>query len=214
MHLADMSVGTPPSNAIVGANVPIAAGAAIGFKIRGLDRVAVSFFGDGGANIGTVHEGMNLAAVKDAPVIFVCENNLYGTSTHQSLAMRIEDIAKRAAGYGMPGAVVDGMDVLAVHQAAEKAVRRARAGKGPTLLECKTYRYTGHSRGDPCGYRSKEEVAHWKARDPIPRCHKILIEQFAKSEAALDEIQHNARRRWKRRSGSPKIVRPIAAGGI
>jgi acetoin:2,6-dichlorophenolindophenol oxidoreductase subunit alpha len=189
MHLADMSVNAPPSNAIVGANVPIATGAALGFKIRGLDRVAVSFFGDGAANIGAAHEGFNLAAVKDAPVIFVCENNLYGASTHQSKAMRTADIAGRAEGYGMPGVIVDGMDVMAVHQAADEAVRRAREGIGPTFLECKTYRYTGHSRGDPCGYRSKEEVAYWKDRDPIPRMRKLLCEKYAKSEVELDEME-------------------------
>jgi TPP-dependent pyruvate/acetoin dehydrogenase alpha subunit len=189
MHLADMSVNAPPSNAIVGANVPIATGAAIGFKLRGLDRVAVSFFGDGAANIGAAHEGFNLAAVKEAPVVFVCENNLYGASTHQSKAMRIPDIAKRADAYGMPGAIVDGMDVVAVHQAAAEAVGRAREGKGPTFIECKTYRYTGHSRGDPCGYRDKEEVAYWKSRDPIPRMRTLLAEQHAKSEVELDDIE-------------------------
>ena len=189
MHLTDMSVNAPPSNAIVGANVPIATGAAIGFKLRGLDRVAVSFFGDGAANIGAAHEGFNLAAVKDAPVIFVCENNLYGASTHQSKAMRIADIAKRADAYGMPGVIVDGMDVMAVHQAASAAVGRARRGEGPTFIECKTYRFTGHSRGDPCGYRSKEEVAYWKSCDPIPRMRKLLAETQAKSQAELDEIE-------------------------
>src|SRR6185436_9849365 len=111
MHLGDMSVGVPPSNAIVGANIPIATGAAIGFKLRKLDRVAVSFFGDGAANIGPFHEGINLAAVKDAPVIFVCENNLYGASTHPSLAMKVDDVASRASSYGIPGVIVDGMDV-------------------------------------------------------------------------------------------------------
>jgi len=189
MHLTDMSVSAPPSNAIVGANVPIATGAAIGFKLRGLDRVAVSFFGDGAANIGAAHEGFNLAAVKQAPVVFVCENNLYGASTHQSKAMRIPDIARRADAYGMPGVIVDGMDVMAVHQAAAEAVRRAREGKGPTFMECKTYRYTGHSRGDPCGYRGKEEVAYWKSRDPIPRMRKLLAEDHAKPEAELDGIE-------------------------
>ena len=189
MHLSDMSVFAPPSNAIVGANVPIATGAALGFKLRGLDRVAVSFFGDGAANIGAAHKGFNLAAVKDAPVVFVCENNLYGASTHQSKAMRIPDIARRADAYGMPGVIVNGMDVMAVHRAATEAVCRAREGKGPTFLECKTYRYTGHSRGDPCGYRSEEEVAHWKSLDPIPRMRKLLAEQHAKTEAELDEIE-------------------------
>src|SRR6476469_7814222 len=125
MHLLDMSVGAYPSNAIVGANIPIAVGAAMGFRLRGLDRVAVSFFGDGASNIGAFHEGINLAAVKNAPVVFVCENNLYAASTHLSETMLVEDIAERAAGYGIPGEVVDGMDVLAVFGAAERAVDRA-----------------------------------------------------------------------------------------
>ena len=110
----------------------------------------------------------------------------------------------------MPGVVVDGMDVLAVRQAAEKAVR-CRAGKGPTLMECKTYRYTGHSRGDPCGYRSKEEVASWKARDPIPRCHKVLVEQFAKSDAELNKIQRQCQATVEEAVSMPKKVRPVAA---
>jgi 2-oxoisovalerate dehydrogenase E1 component len=189
MHLADLSVGALPSNAIVGANIPIATGAALGFKLRGLDRVAVSFFGDGAANIGAAHEGINLAAVKDAPVLFVCENNLYGASTHQSQVMRITDIAQRASGYGIPGIVVDGMDVLAVHQAAVQAVRRARQGQGPTLMECKTYRFQGHSRGDPGGYRSAEELAAWKARDPLSKCRRLLVEQFGQSERVLDDVE-------------------------
>ena len=189
MHLCDMTVGAPPSNAIVGANLPIATGAALGFKLRGLDRVAVSFFGDGGANIGAAHEALNLAAVKDAPVIFVCENNLYGASTHQSLATRVVNIADRAAGYGMPGVVVDGMDVTAVYRAAAQAVRRARHRQGPTLLECKTYRYAGHSRGDPGGYRTKDEIAHWKARDPIPHCRALLTDQHGVDAGRLDEVE-------------------------
>jgi acetoin:2,6-dichlorophenolindophenol oxidoreductase subunit alpha len=141
MHLADFSVGAMVSNAIVGANIPIAVGSALAFRMLGLDRVAVSFFGDGASNIGAFHEGLNLAAVKRAPAIFVCENNLYAASTHISHAMNIRDIADRAAAYGMPGAVVDGMDVEAVHSVAAKAVARARRGDGPTLIECKTYRF-------------------------------------------------------------------------
>src|SRR5262249_39260544 len=149
MHLVDLTVGAYPSNAIVGANIPIAAGAAIGMRLRGLDRVAVSFFGDGAANIGTFHEGINLAAVRKAPVVVVGENTLYAASTHISRTTAIEDIAERARGYGIPGLVVDGMDVVASFRAAAWAVARARAGAGPTLIECKTYRYPGHSRGDP-----------------------------------------------------------------
>src|SRR4030042_954861 len=132
MHLTDVSVGALPSNAIVGANIPIPTGAALGFQLRGQNRVAVSFFGDGASNTGAFHEGINLAAVKDAPVIFVCENNQYGASTALASLMRIANIADRAAAYGISGRVVDGMDVLAVYQAALEAVERARQGNGPT----------------------------------------------------------------------------------
>ena len=190
MHLTDMSVFAPPSNAIVGANVPIATGAAIGFKLRGLDRVAVSFFGDGAANIGAAHEGFNLAAVKDAPVVFVCENNLYGASTHQSKAMRIADIAKRADAYGMPGVIVDGMDVMAVHQAAAEAVGRVVTGaKGrpswnarPTaiLAICAVILAdTAARRRSPTG-NPAIRFREWR---------KLLAEQYAQPAAELDEIE-------------------------
>jgi pyruvate dehydrogenase E1 component alpha subunit len=189
MHLTDVSVGAMPSNAIVGANIPIATGAALGFQLRGQDRVAVSLFGDGAANMGAFHEGLNLAAVKDAPVIFVCENNQYSASTAISSMMRITDIADRAAAYGIPGRVVDGMDVFAVHQAALEAVERARRGGGPTLLECKTYRYSGHSRGDPGSYRTREEVQRWRERDPIPYLRTVLIKERGLAEAELKSIE-------------------------
>ncbi len=189
MHLSDLSATVPPSNAIVGANIPIATGMALGYKLRGTDSVAVSFFGDGASSIGAFHEGLNLAAVKNAPVVFVCENNLYGASTHISKAILLEDIAERAHSYGMPGVVVDGMDVEAVHQAAAKAVARARSGNGPTLLEAKTYRYSGHSRGDPCGYRDEEEVALWQKRDPVVLCRDLLVDEYGVAQAALDQIE-------------------------
>lgn len=189
MHLVDASVGMPPSNAIVGANIPIATGAALAFKLQGLDRVAVCFFGDGAVNTGAFHEGLNLAAVKDAPVVFVCENNQYAASTHISLAMRIEDISLRAAAYGMPGETLDGMDLRAVHHAASQAVERARSGGGPTLLECKTYRFMGHSRGDPGGYRTREDVESWRAQDPLPRFRKVLREEFDVEEEALAALE-------------------------
>lgn len=192
MHLLDMSVGAYPSNAIVGANIPIAVGAAMGFRLRGIDRVAVSFFGDGASNIGAFHEGINLAAVKSAPVIFVCENNLYAASTHLSETMLIEDIAERATGYGIPGVVVDGMDVLAVLDAAERAVDRARRGEGPTLLECKTYRFRGHSRGDPCGYRSAEELQAWQKRDPLVACRACLAQEAGMTNGEFEEIDSAA----------------------
>ena len=189
MHLCDMSVGAPPSNAIVGANIPIAAGAALAFQLRGEDRVAVSFFGDGATNIGAFHEGVNLAAVKNAPVIFILENNQYAASTHISLTSRISDLAFRADAYGIRGVIVDGMDVVAVFREAVDAVMRARRGEGPTLLECKTYRYMGHSRGDPGGYRTKEELAEWRTYDPLEKCRTLLVENFGVDAQALDAIE-------------------------
>jgi acetoin:2,6-dichlorophenolindophenol oxidoreductase subunit alpha len=190
MHLTDVSIGAMPSNAVVGANIPIATGAALGFQLRGQDRVAVSFFGDGASNTGAFHEGINLAAVKSAPVIFVCENNQYGASTAISSMIRIADIADRAAAYGISGYVVDGMDVLAVYQAALEAVEKARRGEGPTLLECKTYRYSGHSRGDPGGYRSRDELDYWRERDPIPQLRTLLIEKRGLAEAELMSLEN------------------------
>lgn len=193
MHLTDAAVGMMPSNAIVGANIPIATGAALGFKLRGEKRVAVSFFGDGAANIGTFHEGINFAAVKDAPVVFVCENNQYAASTHLSTATKIPDIADRAAGYGIPGVIVDGMDVLKVYEAAQTAAQRARHGEGPTLIEAKTYRFKGHSRGDPGNYRTEGELLSWQKRDPLPRYRGILLSEgigegsLAALEKAVDE---------------------------
>jgi len=191
MHMVDAAVGFPPSSAVVGSNIPMATGAALGFKLRGLDRVAVSFFGDGASNTGAFHEGINLAAVKDAPVIFVCENNQYAASTHVSLAMRISDIADRAKAYGIPGSVIDGMDAIAVYQSASQAVARARNGAGPTLLEYKTYRFMGHSRGDPGGYRTKQEVDQWRSRDPIQRLQNALIAQYSQPAGSLDQIEQD-----------------------
>jgi TPP-dependent pyruvate/acetoin dehydrogenase alpha subunit len=158
---------------------------------NGRGQVSVSFFGDGAANEGAFHEALNLAAVWNLPVIFVCENNRYGFSTHYRRTMRIEDIAARAAAYGMPGKVVDGMDVLAVHAAAAEAVERARTGGGPTLLECKTYRFMGHSRFENPTYRSKDELAQWKTRDPIPAFRRVLLEQFSLSPSELADLERD-----------------------
>ncbi len=189
MHLCDMSVGAPPSNAIVGANIPIATGAALAFQLSGQDRITVSFFGDGASNIGAFHEGVNLAAVKNAPVLFILENNQYAASTHISLTSRVSDLAARADSYGIPGVVVDGMDVVAVYEATRVAVERARRGDGPTLLECKTYRYMGHSRGDPGGYRTKSELQQWRTNDPIEKCRTLLIESFGTDPQSLSDIE-------------------------
>lgn len=189
MHLCDINVGAMPSNAIVGANIPIATGAAMGFRLRGLDRVAVSFFGDGATNIGAFHEGLNLAAVQHAPVVFVCENNLYAASTHISLTTLVEDLASRADAYGMPGRVVDGMNFEEVYDAARAAVKRARKGDGPTLLECKTYRYRGHSRGDPCRYRDQTEFQKWSERDPIDSFKQRLLDEYGVRRSELAAIE-------------------------
>jgi pyruvate dehydrogenase E1 component alpha subunit len=189
MHTGDIAVGAPPANAIVGGNIPIAAGAALAFKMMKRKNVVVCFFGDGASNEGAFHEGLNAAAVWDLPVVFVCENNLYGASTPFSKTTRIVDIASRASAYGMPGEVVDGQDVLAVNEAAARAFERARAGKGPTLLELKTYRIGGHSRNDSRAYRTREEEAAWAARDPIQQLRRRIVEGKLSDAAALDAIE-------------------------
>jgi TPP-dependent pyruvate/acetoin dehydrogenase alpha subunit len=167
MHVGDIQVGMFPAIAIVGANVPITAGAGLAAKMLKNGRVAVAFFGDGATNEGAWHEGMNAAAIWDLPVVFVCENNQYAASTPFKSAFKIDSIAQRASAYGMPGVTVDGNDVLAVYQVAQEAVQRARTGCGPTLIECFTYRQCGHSRSDPRTYRTREEEADWIKRDPI-----------------------------------------------
>lgn len=189
MHVGDIQVGMFPAIAIVGANIPIAAGVGLAAKRLGTDRVAVSFFGEGAANEGAFHEGMNMAAIWDLPVVYVCENNLYAASTSVSVSFKIENIADRAAAYGMPGVVVDGNDVEAVYQVAGEAVARARRGEGPTLIECKTYRLCGHSRSDPRTYRSKEEEAMWEAKDPIPRLGERLKEMDLATDETLVAIE-------------------------
>lgn len=183
MHIGDFTQGFVPAIAIVGGNVPIAAGAALAAKLQGSDAVTICFFGEGAANEGAWHEGLNIAAVWQLPVLFVCENNLYAASTPFHEAFNVPGVASRAAAYGMPGVVVDGNDVLAVHAAAGAAIVRARRGGGPTLLECLTYRLCGHSRSDPRTYRSKEEEAAWQTRDPIPNfAAHLLDEEWANRE--------------------------------
>ncbi len=177
MHVGDMSVGMFPAIAIVGANAPIATGAALSAKMRGSGQVVVAFFGEGGANEGAVHEAMNMAAIWKLPVLFVCENNLYGASTPVSQIVAVENVADRAVAYGMPGVIVDGNDVLAVRDVTRTAVERARAGEGPSLIECKTYRLCGHSRSDACNYRTREEEAEWRDKDPLLRIKKLLTEE-------------------------------------
>ena len=189
MHVGDIDVGMVPAIAIVGANIPIAAGMALATKRLGTDRVAVAFFGDGAANEGAFHEGMNMAAIWDLPAVFVCENNLYAASTPVSVSFKIENIADRAAAYGMPGVVVDGNDVAAVYEVAGEAIARARRGEGPTFIECKTYRLCGHSRSDPRTYRSEEEEAMWEANDPIPNLGERLKDMGLATDEVLADIE-------------------------
>jgi pyruvate dehydrogenase E1 component alpha subunit len=177
MHITDKNIGMLGANAVVGGAIPIAVGAGLSCKLKYPERVTVCFFGDGASNQGTFHEGINMASVWDLPVVFVCENNLYAMGTRQSMVMNIEDISQRAAGYGIPGVTVDGNDVMAVYEEAQKAVARARNGEGPTLLECKTYRHKGHSRFDPAKYRPQEEVAEWMARDPVESFREKLLDR-------------------------------------
>jgi len=189
MHIADFGVGMLGANGIVAAGVPIAAGAGLTCQVRGKGQVSVAFFGDGATNEGAFHEAVNLAAAWRLPVLFACENNVYGFSTHYRRTMALEDIADRAAGYGIPGAKVDGQDIRAVHAAAGEAVRRARAGGGPTLLEFKTYRYMGHSRFEPSSYRTKAEVEEWKRRDPIALFRAVLRGELGASESEVAGIE-------------------------
>ncbi len=167
MHIADVEHGNLGATGIVGGNIPVAVGAALAQKLQGNDRVVVCFFGDGASNTGNFHESLNMASLWDLPVVFVCENNQYAMSVPWAKASKLPDVASRACAYGIPGEVVDGMDVLAVRGAVVKAVERARRGEGPSLIEAKTYRWFGHSHSDPRAYRTREEEAEWKKHDPI-----------------------------------------------
>ena len=186
MHIADMEIGILGANGIAGGGLPIAVGSGMSAKWRGTDQVTVCFFGDGASNNGTFHESLNLASVHKLPVVFVCENNLYGISVAQKKHQAITDIAVRGTGYGMDSVVVDGNDVLEVYEAARQAVKEARAGKGPTLIECKTYRWRGHHEGDPnqgTRYRTKSEIEEWKKKDPIERmAGKLFAEKILTGE--------------------------------
>ena len=192
MHIADKETGILGANGVVGAGIPLAAGAALSAKLRGTQQVAVSFFGDGATNQGVFHETLNLAAVWELPVVFVCENNRFGMGTPQREHQRVEDIAAvRAPAYDMPGLTVDGNDVLKVYAAADEAVTRAREGGGPTLLNCDTYRFRGHHIGDPgTSYRDREEVQEQeRQRDPIRRLAQVLTEEEGVSEDELSALE-------------------------
>jgi TPP-dependent pyruvate/acetoin dehydrogenase alpha subunit len=202
MHLVDPSVGMLPAIAIVGGGNTVVTGLGLAFKLMRTDQVAVCFFGEGASNEGAFHEGLNFAAVQHLPIVFACENNLYGASTPFHQVSLVPDVASRAAAYGVRGEIVDGMDVLAVREAAGRAVAEARAGAGPVLLEFKTYRFAGHSRGDVKGYRSRDEEALWTERDPILRLRERLMSTLeegvleardAQVEAALEDAIEFAR---------------------
>ena len=194
MHIADFSVGMLGANGIVGGGIPQAVGAAWSCKYRETNNVAVAFFGDGATNEGIFHESLNLASAWKLPAIFVCENNLYGFSTHYRRVTNIENLADRASAYGMPGIIADGMDVLDVHEKVGALIARARAGEGPALIECKTYRFRGHSRLEKPVYRTNEEVAEWKKRDPIPKMEKHLKEVMGITEEEIITVQSQVKK--------------------
>jgi 2-oxoisovalerate dehydrogenase E1 component len=189
MHLFKPEVGMLGTSGIVGPSILMAAGAGYSAMLQGSDRVSVAFFGDGAVGNGAFHEGLNLATIWDLPVLFVCENNLYATEVPFRTVTRQPSVAARAASYGLPGFEIDGNDVIAVYQAAAEAVARARAGNGPTLLECKTYRTRPHSEGmRDAGYRTAEEIAEWKGRDPIARLRDQLLREGSATEAEIGAV--------------------------
>lgn len=193
MHIADVATGNLGANGIVAGGIPIATGAALAQRMQGTDTVVISFFGDGAVNEGAFHEGVNLAAIWDLPVVFVCENNLYGMSMSSAKSTRLAHISERAAAYGIPGITVDGNDIQAVYDAVGAAVDRARRGEGPTLVESETYRWRGHSKSDKNLYRTREEIEEWKTRDPIARFEKTVTDAGTLDQAAVDSIRSEAR---------------------
>ena len=195
MHIADFSVGMLGATGIVGAGIPIATGAGLSIQIRETDQVAVAFLGEGATNEGSFHESLNMAAVWKLPVIYVVENNLYGFSTPYREVFPTKDIARRGEAYGIPNEVVDGQDVWAVYEAAGRAIDHARGGGGPSLIECQTYRYRGHSRFEPASYRTKEEVNEWKKRDPIKLWAARLLDQVVASDEELKAIRKEVQKR-------------------
>jgi TPP-dependent pyruvate/acetoin dehydrogenase alpha subunit len=183
-HSGDNSIGLLAGTGLIGSGIPISTGAALAMKLQKKDSVALHFFGDGASNRGDFHEALNFAGVHKLPIVYVVDNNCYAMTVPATCAMAIRDIAIRATGYGFPGVVVDGNDLLAVYEAAQKAIARAREGEGPTLVECKTYRWLGHSVNDPAVYRSAEEVESWRERCPIRR-----FERYLSGKGLLDDVK-------------------------
>jgi len=188
MHIANTDIGILGANGIVGAGITLAGGAALSAQMRGTDQVVICFLGDGASNRGTFHEGVNLAACWNLPVIYIIENNLYAEKTRISDTCKVGNVADRALAYGIPNITVDGNDVIAVYEAAGKAIARAKKGEGPTLVECKTYRWHGHYEGDAQKYKPKEEVEEWMRKDPIPTFRKRLFEMGVLSEKDADRV--------------------------
>jgi len=189
MHIADVSHRNLGATGIVGGNIPVGTGAALACQMQKKDSVVLCFFGDGASNEGTFHESLNMAGKWKLPVVYICENNLYGMSVAFSRACAIDDVCGRAAGYKMPGTKVDGQKVLEVREAVHEMVERARRGEGPALIEALTYRYRGHSRSDPRVYRTKEEEAYWHERDPIKLFRADLLQEGVLTEQAFDALQ-------------------------
>ena len=189
MHIADPATGNLGANGIVGGGLPLATGAALAIQLRKGKDVAVCFFGDGANNEGAFHESLNMAAVWNLPVIYVCENNQYGMSVSTERSTAVKDIAIRAAAYNMPGVIVDGNSIADVSEAMMAATERARKGEGPTLIECKTYRTKGHSRSDRNRYRTKDEIEDWKTRDPIPAFEEELKKFGVLSAAEIESVR-------------------------
>ena len=194
MHIADVKSGNLGATGIVGSNIPVATGAGLSVKLRGTTQVVLCFFGDGAANTGGCHESFNMAATWKLPVVYICENNLYGMSCSVKRVCSVENIAVRGKAYNMPSEIVDGMDILKVREAVGKAVVRAREGKGPTLIECKTYRYYGHSRSDPRIYRTKEEEAQWKKKDPVEAFKKKILKEGVMTEEDIRNLEEDVKR--------------------
>ena len=188
MHLVDLKIGFLGANGVVGAGLPLAVGAALGARIKGEDWVVVCFFGDGANNEGAFHESLNLAAVWNLPVVFLCENNQYGISQSIMSQQKVANVADRAPSYGLPSQIIDGNDVLAVFGAISEATDAARQGQGPTLVECMTYRVSGHYEGDADAYRDPDEVAAWLRKDPIRRFQDVLLDQGVLSAAELERL--------------------------
>lgn len=188
MHLGDPEVGMVPAIAIVAGGVSIVSGMGLAFKLQQTGQVAACFFGEGATNEGAFHEGVNFAAVQRLPIIYICENNLYGASTPYHATTLVPEVAQRAVAYGIPAVTVDGMDPIAVRRATITARQRAAAGEGPTLIEAKTYRFAGHSRGDAKKYRTREEEEQWKGLDPIQRMRQAILDRDSSAESALAQI--------------------------